>query len=268
MFKKVKKIKIIILLSIIIFTTGFTIISIDKIYEYKANIETYNKIKELTNDEKNLYDAIIVKSDGKDIAILKSESEIKQLIDGVKQEYIKLNELSDNTSVKLKSKITYYRTKIYAEKIKGVKYYVSDIVGGSGDKWSIKFSYNSNINKEQATVVSRGAVSSGFGMRWGRMHNGIDLAAPMGTPIYAVLSGKVIFSGWQNGYGNVVKIDNGDNIVTIYGHCSKLFVKEGHTIEKGNKIAEVGSTGRSTGPHVHFEVRKNGVPQNPEGYLK
>jgi murein DD-endopeptidase MepM/ murein hydrolase activator NlpD len=113
-----------------------------------------------------------------------------------------------------------------------------------------------------------GSITSKFGERWGRDHNGIDIAASTGTNIYAYQSGKVTFSGWKNGYGNVVIISHGSGLQTYYGHCSKLLVKTGQSVEKGQHIAEVGSTGRSTGPHLHFEVRKNGTPVNPAPYLK
>jgi murein DD-endopeptidase MepM/ murein hydrolase activator NlpD len=115
---------------------------------------------------------------------------------------------------------------------------------------------------------SRGTVSSSFGMRWGKMHNGTDIAAPMNTPIYAALDGVVSYAGWETGYGNIIKISHGDDIETYYGHCSTIYVKKGQNVKKGEKIGAVGSTGNSTGPHLHFEVRLNGEPKNPMAYLK
>jgi murein DD-endopeptidase MepM/ murein hydrolase activator NlpD len=115
---------------------------------------------------------------------------------------------------------------------------------------------------------TRGTLSSRFGTRWGRMHYGIDIAAPYGTKIRASDGGKVIFAGWDGALGYVVRIDHGQNKVTVYGHCSKLMVKAGDKVYQDQHIANVGSTGRSTGPHVHFEVRINGVAKNPLNYLK
>lgn len=115
---------------------------------------------------------------------------------------------------------------------------------------------------------ARGSLSSRFGWRWGRKHEGIDIAAKIGTPIYAADGGKVSFSGTQSGYGKVVIIDHGNGLQTVYGHNSKNLVSKGDKVYKGQKIAEVGNTGRSTGPHVHFEVRKNGKPVNPLSYVK
>ncbi len=115
--------------------------------------------------------------------------------------------------------------------------------------------------------VSGFRISSKFGPRWGRMHNGLDLACPTGTRIGAADGGTVIYSGYSGSYGYVVKINHGGGIVTIYAHCSKLLVKKGDRVYQGQHIANVGSTGRSTGPHCHFEVQVNGTPRNPLGYL-
>lgn len=116
-------------------------------------------------------------------------------------------------------------------------------------------------------------ISSNFGWRvhpilkYKRMHTGIDFAGGYGSDIYAAASGKVIFAGWYGGYGNAVVIDHGKGITTLYGHASKLYVSEGKYVTKGKAIAAVGSTGFSTGPHLHFEVRENGKPVNPMNYL-
>ncbi|MEG6565684.1 peptidoglycan DD-metalloendopeptidase family protein [Thermoanaerobacterium saccharolyticum] len=111
-------------------------------------------------------------------------------------------------------------------------------------------------------------ITSRYGQRWGRLHAGIDIAASINDPIYAADRGTVVFAGWENGYGNLVEIDHGNGYVTYYGHASKLLVKRGDKVYKGQKIALVGMTGNTTGPHVHFEVRKNGIPVNPMMYLK
>lgn len=112
-----------------------------------------------------------------------------------------------------------------------------------------------------------GVVTSEFGMRWGRMHNGIDIAAPLGTSIWAAASGQVFFVGYQGGYGNTVMIDHGNGLVTLYAHQSSMAVYSGQYVNQGQVIGYVGSTGNSTGPHLHFETRINSVPQNPRNYL-
>lgn len=115
-----------------------------------------------------------------------------------------------------------------------------------------------------------GPLTSGFGSRYHpilhrtRMHTGIDIGAGYGAPIHAAGGGEVIFSGYRNGYGNCVVIDHGGGVATLYGHCSSLNVSVGQVVRQGQLIARVGSTGLATGPHLHFEVRHNGTPVNPQ----
>jgi murein DD-endopeptidase MepM/ murein hydrolase activator NlpD len=113
----------------------------------------------------------------------------------------------------------------------------------------------------------QGVLTSGFGWRWGRMHEGIDLAVGVGTPVVAAASGTVIVAGWLGGYGNLVVIDHGNGIATAYGHNTSVTVGVGQSVAQGQLISYSGSTGHSTGPHVHFEVRINGTPVDPLGYL-
>lgn len=112
-----------------------------------------------------------------------------------------------------------------------------------------------------------GPVTSGFGPRWGRMHTGIDIAVPYGTPVVASKAGTVVIASWYGGYGNLVVIDHGNGVTTWYGHNSSFAVSVGQTVQQGQVIAMAGSTGNSTGPHVHFEIRFNYNPVNPRPYL-
>ena len=112
-----------------------------------------------------------------------------------------------------------------------------------------------------------GPVTSPFGWRWGRMHEGIDIGVGYGTPIGAAASGRVVYSGWMSGYGNLVAIDHGRGISTAYGHQSRLAVSLGQIVSQGQTIGYVGCTGHCFGPHLHFEVRINGTPVDPLGYL-
>jgi murein DD-endopeptidase MepM/ murein hydrolase activator NlpD len=114
---------------------------------------------------------------------------------------------------------------------------------------------------------ARGRLSSRFGRRSGRPHEGIDIAARRGTPIFSAESGRVIHSGRLGSYGKVVIVKHAGRFRTVYAHASRLLVRKGEFVERGQKIAEVGSTGRSTGPHVHFEIRRSETPQNPLGFL-
>jgi len=112
-----------------------------------------------------------------------------------------------------------------------------------------------------------GPVTSGFGWRWGRMHEGIDIGAPSGAAIHAAAGGTVIYCGWMGGYGNLIVIDHGGGLATAYGHQSGLAVGCGTSVGQGQVIGYVGCTGHCFGPHVHFEVRVNGSPVDPLGYL-
>ena len=129
--------------------------------------------------------------------------------------------------------------------------FVSPLPGGWQDKVTSEFGYRQNPT---------GVGSEG--------HTGMDMAVPLGTDVRAVKDGKVLFVRFkQTGYGYHVAIDHGGGLVTLYGHCSEILVTEGQTVTAGQVIAKSGSTGRSTGPHLHLEVIRDGVPQNPRSYL-
>ena len=139
----------------------------------------------------------------------------------------------------------------------------NNIFSGQGGHGSGAFSY-----------PLHGRLTSPFGFRRHPIfkvvsfHSGVDLAAPYGTPVMASDSGRVIFNGWYGGYGKVVIVDHGMNYSTLYAHLSKTRASRGENISKGEVVGFEGQTGYSTGPHVHFEVRKNGRPQNPLNYLR
>jgi murein DD-endopeptidase MepM/ murein hydrolase activator NlpD len=119
-----------------------------------------------------------------------------------------------------------------------------------------------------------GWYSSNFGYRIDpftgqhSMHEGIDFPAEFGTPIVAAASGKVVFAEWHPQYGKMIEIDHGNGLVSRYAHASSMLVKEGDLVVAGQRLGAVGTTGRSTGPHLHFEVRLNGTPQNPARFLQ
>lgn len=136
----------------------------------------------------------------------------------------------------------------------------------------------SNYSAVSAANISvqmpvNGRISSNFGNRIHpidktmKFHAGIDIAAPKGTPIGSAAEGVVTFAGWRKGYGNLVIVEHPDGRTTRYGHAEKLFVNEGDIVSAGQKIASVGSTGKSTGPHLHFEVRENGAAVDPRDFL-
>lgn len=116
---------------------------------------------------------------------------------------------------------------------------------------------------------SQGLLSSGYGWRWGRMHRGIDIAAPVGTPIVSVAAGKVVYAGWNDGgYGYMVEVEHEDGTMTRYAHNNRILVEKGQQVAQGQQISEMGSTGFSTGPHLHFEIHpRGGAPVNPMAFL-
>lgn len=131
---------------------------------------------------------------------------------------------------------------------------------------------NSSGNKIELGIAfinpTSGIISSRFGARSRNNHKGLDIAAPNGTPIKAAASGTVVYAGYNSsGYGYHVIISHSNGVQTLYGHCSSLDVSEGQSVSQGEVIAKVGSTGRSTGNHLHFEIRLNGVAQDPEPYI-
>jgi len=130
-----------------------------------------------------------------------------------------------------------------------------------------------NLTTTPSIWPARGTVTSGFGWRispfgdGNELHAGIDIAYTMGAPVVATADGEVVVSGPAGGYGNLVQINHGNGISTLYGHNSQLAVNVGQTVKKGQVIAYAGSTGKSTGPHVHYEVRVNNTPIDPTKYL-
>lgn len=112
-----------------------------------------------------------------------------------------------------------------------------------------------------------GPITSPFGMRWGKLHPGIDIGVPTGTPVHAAAAGKVVWCGWMSGYGNFVVLDHGGGFATAYGHNSRIAVSCGEEVAQGQVVAYSGCTGFCTGPHVHFEIRVDGNPVDPLTYL-
>jgi murein DD-endopeptidase MepM/ murein hydrolase activator NlpD len=113
----------------------------------------------------------------------------------------------------------------------------------------------------------RGVLYGRYGVRAGRRHDGIDIAAPEGTVVGAAAAGTVIYAGEQSGYGSIVILKHDGGLVTLYAHASRLLVEEGARVRRGDPVAEVGQTGRTTGPHLHFEVREGTRPRNPLLFL-
>ncbi len=114
-------------------------------------------------------------------------------------------------------------------------------------------------NIQSYTLPAKGEFTSGYGMRWGRTHRGIDIAGPIGTPIIAAAAGKVVTAGWsEDGFGNKVEIQHPDGTITLYAHTSRVLTRVGARVRQGQQIAEMGNSGFSTGPHLHFQIHPGG----------
>ena len=214
--------------------------------------------------------------------VKKKEMEIKyqaytEEVEKNKQRIAKLEESIEYTKSevdKLQSKVKSLDANIsFEEKVK------ADILRGMNEKRIQKDIGDGKIDARPSNgemlwpLKGYYSISSGFGWRnapigsGGERHRGIDIPAPTGTPVYSATDGVVISSGWNGSYGNAVMIKYTNNIVIVYGHNSSLIVRAGQRVSKGQVISLVGSTGNSTGPHLHFEVRYNGYPVDPLKYL-
>jgi murein DD-endopeptidase MepM/ murein hydrolase activator NlpD len=228
----------------------------EKIEIVKALVEYDNKSKKPlmtvkivgnVTKEKIIYPTTIVKSSDKIMSgVNKIQREGKEGMKKVTSELVALNNNIVSEKVISSETITPVQNK--------------EILAGTYKREILGFAV--------MATPSRGSISSSFGMRWGKMHKGIDIAANFGVTINTVLDGTVTYAAFEDGYGNVIKINHGGGKETIYGHCSAITVKKGEVVKKGDKIGEVGSTGNSTGPHLHFEVRQDGEPINPQQYIK
>ncbi len=215
---------------------------------YNVAVNGENKMTFNTQDEANKYASSLKK----EVSKLKTEVKVE-----------KVSELGEMTSIERADNI------------------LKDIVDRNKPVTTPKATVNNKTYVQTAASIGPSSVAATGSGVWPTVnrrvncafmgyagHTGIDLGGAIGTAIYAYRSGTVTFAGWGSGYGLHVKINHGDGMTTYYAHCSKLLVKVGQQVSEGQKIAEIGMTGYTTGPHVHFEVRLNGVPVNPYPYIQ
>lgn len=197
--------------------------------------------------------------------------EARQLLES-KQNQIKVKQAEQEKIIKELSKDINELKKQEAEMEKAEQQIQAQINAALNSSSQKNVKYTGN-GKFKFPLASYTRISSPYGYRihpitgTRKLHSGIDYAAPLGTAIYAAEDGVVLTSGWINGYGYTVTVNHGGGYVTLYAHCSKLLVSAGQAVVKGQTIARVGSTGNSTGNHLHFEVKVNGKAVNPAGYL-
>ena len=254
------------------YTLGYlkVILSSNSISDFLNNIyivqEVVKQDKQMLNDLENNKNEVKDKKE-----ILDKNKEEEKVI---KDELVKDKENLDKDKIELKN-LKEELVKEEEELEKKLQKIAAQKTAASSDSNNLA---NSNSS---STVISNGSwpvpgysrVSSPFGYRIHpvlgikKLHTGIDIPAPTGTPTVAVSSGTVIYSGVQGSYGNTVMIQHDNGLVSLYAHNSSLVVKVGDQVKKGQVVAKIGSTGRSTGPHLHFEIRVNGTAQNPLNYL-
>ena len=231
----------------------------------KRNISTNNDdiYKAITSTGVTYYNYFAIQLNGEDKYFVSTYSEAEDVVN-------KLKEKNSNNidNIKIMEK---YNTELAS--FTNTDECVSALYE---EKKSVKPAYT-GTNNSSTYIASlgisfvepvQGMLTSGFGVRRRDNHKGLDIANSMGTPIRAAAAGTVTYAQYNSGgYGNLVIISHGNGVETYYGHCSKIYVTKGQEVTAGDEIAAVGSTGYSTGNHLHFEVRINGVAQNPRNYL-
>jgi len=230
----------------------FTLVSKD----IKLNDEEV--LSKVNEETKYTYRYYAVTLDGKQKSIVNTLEEAEKIVADMKKEYsdsvkftIGINELYSDSADKYKVASTKVAKTEISKQLKKVK--------------------EASVNKVYLSKVPvSGVITSRFGNRESirkYAHTGLDIAAPLGTDIKSASSGKVAFSGYMGSYGNLIIIDAGNDVEIYYGHCSKLLVDVGDTVKAGDIIGKVGSTGNSTGNHLHFEIRVDGTRVNPQNYI-
>ncbi len=256
-----------------------------KLYTTIENMPEYNfKLidkSEQTNDDvilgkleaqaETTYKLYAVTVDGEQKAIIASLDEAEKIVDEMTKKY------EDDIELDIGITDVITTDKTIQNSVKLAKSRVDSVIEDAVEKKEEEEAKQREIESHtvqgvylEVTPVS-GIITSRFGSRESirtSSHKGLDIAAPSGTPIKATADGTIEFSGYNNGgYGNLVIISHGNGIETYYGHCSKLYVSAGEKVEAGDVIAAVGTTGRSTGNHLHFEIRLNGSQIDPQNYL-
>ncbi|MDD2628445.1 MAG: M23 family metallopeptidase [Clostridia bacterium] len=231
----------------------------------------YTEVREIAKTEYTVYNVMV--KDKTEMTFSSKESaeayvtDLKKNTKGVEiavkaEKIAEINSLTDTAKAK----------EIYTNLVSRYKPEEKKVVR---KKVTQKTTASAKYNGTSTAVSTNASVSGGikpasgtYTQYYKSSHRGIDIASKSGTPIYAYKAGKVIYAKWQASYGYLVKIDHGDGVITYYAHLSAFNVKEGNSVVAGQKIAEMGSTGWSTGPHLHFEIRVNNVPINPYPYIK
>lgn len=266
--------------------SNLAFVQVDSMPQYKMcllkrNVETNDDeiFQKVTGNGTAYYKYYAVLEDSEEKAYVADFATAESIIEGLKE---KDSDNIEDLSIieKYETKLADFVTKedaissLYKEKPVVVKQVT--VAKASSSSSSGSFSTSRNMSQSKVSLgVSlikpiTGTISSRFGasssIRSGA-HTGLDIASSSGSPIKAAGSGTVSFAGWKGSYGNLLVITHSNGVQTYYGHCSKLYVSSGQSVSQGQTVAAVGSTGNSTGPHLHFEIRVNGVAYNPQNYV-
>ena len=252
-------------------------VEIEKMPQYKM---TLLKKGNETNDEEifnkviesgvSYYKYYAILDSGVEKYYVKTYEECESIIAGLKEKQSN-NVNSISYTVKYETEMNEFTdtntaiAKLYVAKpvVKKENKYKSS--GSVDTKKNVSYNY-ANLGISLIRPVG-GVITSRFGARSRGTHTGLDIATSTGTPIVAAAGGTVTYSGYRGSYGNLLVISHGNGVTTYYAHCSKLYVSAGVTVAQGQQIAAIGNTGNSTGPHLHLEVRLNGVALNPQNYV-
>ena len=252
-------------------------------YTRDSLISNQNVYTNLRAEMKTEYTVYEVAVDGDNKMKFDTKDDANKYADSLKTEVSKLNVEVKEEKVEDKGEITSIERadvilKDIVDRNKPVETPKATITANSSN--TTKSNTNSSSNVQKAETIGATSVQPTGGGVWPTVnrrincqymgysgHTGIDLGGAIGTAIYAYKSGTVSFAGWGSGYGLHVKIDHGNGMTTYYAHCSELLVSVGQQVTEGQMIAKIGMTGYTTGPHLHFEVRFNGVPTNPYPYI-
>ena len=220
--------------------------------------------------------AVIMYSDRKKTAVIANEKEMNSVIEMVKKGYAQKNKIQNLNNITLISNITFVKRDVnlvYLDNLNEAQAAITNklrpaVSFVNKEKLSASgISRGSGLGVIQMCMPAIGRITSNYGLRWGKMHYGVDIGASYGDEIIAAADGTIIYAGWEEGYGNLIEIQHAAGLSSYYGHCSLINVKIGQIVKKGQKIGNIGSTGKSTGPHLHFEIRNNGKPTNPLNFI-
>lgn len=246
-------------------TDNVAFVDLPEVPEYRLIFVSHHKeiddtevLAKIEESAKIIYEYYAVTLNGKEQSVVASLEEAEKIVAEMKEKY--------KDGVKFAIGIN----KLHSEDVE--KY--NPVTIASAEKKVSKELQKMESSSVNGVYLSQKPISGVITSRFGSMesirtfpHNGLDIAAPYGTKIKSASDGKVIFSGWQGSYGNLVIVDCGNGVKIYYGHCSKLLAKVGTKVKAGDILAEVGSTGNSNGNHLHFEIQINGISVNPQKYI-